>query len=67
MLRTIGLILHTVWAVCAMAAGTFAGAALGLHTGGWIGAVVLGLVGLVIGALAAAFPLETISLILEGL
>ncbi|MGJ5092317.1 hypothetical protein ACQR18_09585 [Bradyrhizobium oligotrophicum] len=67
MLRTIGLILHTLWAVCAMATGTFVGVAVGLHSSGWIGAVVLGVVGLVIGALAAAFPLETIAMILEGL
>ncbi|WP_257166436.1 hypothetical protein [Bradyrhizobium sp. SRS-191] len=67
MLRTIGLILHALWAVCAMAAGAFAGVAIGLQSSGWIGAVVLGLVGLVVGALAAAFPLETIALILEGL
>ncbi|WP_315753271.1 MULTISPECIES: hypothetical protein [unclassified Bradyrhizobium] len=67
MLRTIGLILHTLWAVCAMATGTFAGVAVGLHLGGWIGAVVLGVIGLTVGALAAAFPLETIALILGGL
>ena len=35
--------------------------------GGWIGAVVLGTVGLVIGAVAAAFPLQTIATIIEGL
>ena len=55
MLRTIGHILHAIWAVCAIAAGTFVGAALGLHSGGWIGAV------------AAAFPLQTIATIIEGL
>ncbi|CCD89115.1 hypothetical protein BRAD285_0653 [Bradyrhizobium sp. ORS 285] len=67
MLKAIGLIVHTIWAVCAMATGTFVGVAVGLHSGGWIGAVALGIVGLIIGALAAAFPLETIGLILEGL
>jgi uncharacterized membrane protein HdeD (DUF308 family) len=67
MLRTIGLILHAIWAACTMATGTFVGVAVGLHSGGWIGAVVLGVVGLVIGAVAAAFPLEVIALILEGL
>ena len=67
MLRTIWHILHAIWAVCAIAAGTFVGAALGLHSGGWIGAVVLGAVGLVIGAVAAAFPLQTIATIIEGL
>ncbi|WP_315804788.1 MULTISPECIES: hypothetical protein [unclassified Bradyrhizobium] len=67
MLRTIGLILHTLWALCTLATGALAGATVGFHSGGWIAAVVLGLVGLVIGAVAAALPLETIALILEGL
>ncbi|MGJ4892812.1 hypothetical protein ACQR0Z_04365 [Bradyrhizobium sp. HKCCYLS3077] len=67
MLKAIGRVVHAIWAVCAVATGAFVGVAVGLHSGGWIGAVVLGLVGLVIGALAAAFPLELIALILEGL
>jgi len=67
MLRMVGLIAHAIWAVCATATGAFVGLAIGLHSGGWIGAVVLGILGLVIGALAAAFPLETIALIIEGL
>ncbi|MGJ5080928.1 hypothetical protein [Bradyrhizobium sp. HKCCYLS3013] len=67
MLRTIGLILHTLWAICTLATGAFVGATVGFHSGGWIGAVVLGLVGLVIGAVVAALPLEAIALIIEGL
>ncbi|MGJ4908511.1 hypothetical protein [Bradyrhizobium sp. HKCCYLS2033] len=67
MLRTIGVILHTLWAICTLATGAVVGATVGFHSGGWIGAVVLGVVGLVIGAVAAALPLETLALILEGL
>ncbi|WP_316225848.1 hypothetical protein [Bradyrhizobium sp. SZCCHNS3052] len=67
MLRTIGLILHTLWAICTLATGAFVGATVGFHSGGWIGSVVLGLVGLVIGAVAAALPLQAIALILGGL
>ncbi|XUM24274.1 hypothetical protein ACRAVF_14335 [Bradyrhizobium oligotrophicum S58] len=67
MLRTIGLILHTLWVICTLATGAFVGAAVGFHSGGWIGAIVLGLVGLCIGAVAAAFPLETIATLFGGL
>ena len=67
MLRTIGLVLHSIWAICTLAAGACLGAFLGFHTGGWIGAIFLGLIGLCIGAVAAAFPLEAIALILDGL
>ncbi|UFZ01445.1 hypothetical protein LQG66_19145 [Bradyrhizobium ontarionense] len=67
MLRTIGHILQTLWAICTLAIGTSLGAALGFHWIGWIGAVVFGLIGLGVGALAAAFPLETIALIVDGL
>ncbi|WP_315734396.1 MULTISPECIES: hypothetical protein [unclassified Bradyrhizobium] len=67
MLRTIGLILHTLWAICTLGTGAFVGAAVGFHYHGWIGAIVLGVVGLGIGGLAAAFPLQTIATLLEGL
>ncbi|MGY3450073.1 hypothetical protein [Bradyrhizobium sp. USDA 4353] len=67
MLKAIGRIVYAIWAVCAIATGTFVGVAAGLHSGGWIGAVVLGIVGLVVGAVLAAFPLEVIVLILEGI
>lgn len=67
MLTTIGRILHAFWAICTLAIGASLGAAVGFHWIGWIGAIVFGLIGLGIGALAAAFPLETIVVLLEGL
>ncbi|GLH81676.1 hypothetical protein SSBR45G_65850 [Bradyrhizobium sp. SSBR45G] len=67
MLRTIGLILQTLWAICTIAAGTFVGRALGLQWIGWIGGIVFGLIGLGVGAVAAIYPLETIGYIIDGL
>lgn len=67
MFEKIKLVVHAIWAACAFTIGTIAGAAIGHQWHGVIGAIALGFVGLSIGAVAAAFPLECIGAILEGL
>jgi hypothetical protein len=67
MLKTLTFIIHVIWAACALTICTAIGAIYGFHRHGWIGAIVLGFVGLCVGTLAAACPLECLGLLASGL
>lgn len=63
MLKTLKNVVQVIWAASMIVLGTTIGAAYGWHYHGWIGAIGLGFVGLVVGALLAASP----ALLLSGI
>lgn len=56
MIKVLKFFVQIIWAVSLVAAGTLIGATYGWANHGWLGAVVLGTVGSVVGAALASSP-----------
>ena len=56
MLKKLKIVIHIIWAVTVIVLSTGVGAIYGWNRHGWMGAIALGFVGFVVGALLAASP-----------
>ena len=63
MLKTLKIAIQVIWVVLMIGLCTIIGAIVGWNRNGWVGAIVLGIVGMGMGAVLAASPMMVLQLL----